>query len=65
MRGSYSHGYSYSYGQTWANDHLSITTTILESRFTHVENKETYEQRPPVNIGHLFLMRGRWTHVWV
>ncbi len=50
MRGSYS--------QTWANDHLSITITILESIFHYLENKGTYEQRPHVNNGHFFESQG-------
>jgi hypothetical protein len=40
------------------NDHLSITITMLESRFPHLESKETSEQRPPVNNGHYFGSQG-------
>ncbi len=45
---------SVKYSQTWANDHLSTTTTILTSRFPHLDYKGTSEQRPPVNNGHNF-----------
>ncbi len=40
--------------QTWVNDHFWTTTTILESRFPHLENKVNSEQQPPVNNGHYF-----------
>ena len=42
------------HSQTWPNFHLSTTTIILESRFPHLENKGTSEQRPLVNNGHYF-----------
>ncbi len=48
------------------NDHLSITTTISESRSPYLENKEqrTSEQRPPVNNGHFLGPKcGRCTQI--
>ncbi len=36
------------------DNNLSPTTTILESRFPHLEGKGISEQRPPVNNGHYF-----------
>ncbi len=36
------------------NEHLSTTTTIFSSCFSHLEYKGTSEQRLPVNNGHYF-----------
>ncbi len=49
------------YSQTWANGHLTITTTCLQRRLIWSSNLSlsnielwTSEQRPPVNNGHKF-----------